>query len=179
MYPTALLDYLVHFHTDRDYFECHEILEDYWKSLPSEGKNSTWVGMIQIAVALYHQRRGNFAGAKKMLASAIQILSENADGLAALGLSRDELLHRLQERLEAIEKNQAYHSLDLPIADPALLERCQQFSAERGLVYGSPSNLEDSSICNKHLKRDRSDVIAKRAEELKRKTEERLKKPTS
>lgn len=31
MYPAEYLEYLVYFHADRDYFECHEILEEYWK----------------------------------------------------------------------------------------------------------------------------------------------------
>ncbi len=31
MYPNAYLDYLVYFHGHRDYFECHEVLEEYWK----------------------------------------------------------------------------------------------------------------------------------------------------
>lgn len=179
MYPNAFVDYLVHFHTDRDYFECHEILEEYWKSLPEAGKDSTWVGLIQIAVSLYHHRRGNFTGAKKMLDSAIQILKANPDNLAVLGLSYDELLACLQKRKDAIDRNQAYHSLDLPIADHKLRERCQNLSVERGLVFGSPSDLTNVYLCNKHMQRDRSDVIEKRAEELEKKTAERVKKSTS
>ena len=31
MYSQAYIDYLVHFHGDRDYFECHELLEEHWK----------------------------------------------------------------------------------------------------------------------------------------------------
>lgn len=31
LYPTAYIKYLFHFHTDRDYFECHELLEEHWK----------------------------------------------------------------------------------------------------------------------------------------------------
>ncbi|MEH7501602.1 DUF309 domain-containing protein, partial [Neobacillus drentensis] len=29
MYPTEYIQFLAHFHGDRDYFECHELLEDY------------------------------------------------------------------------------------------------------------------------------------------------------
>ncbi|WP_205628902.1 DUF309 domain-containing protein, partial [Acinetobacter baumannii] len=52
LYPEALIDYLVYFHADRDFFECHEVLEDYWKSLPKEERSLFWVGLIQIAVGL-------------------------------------------------------------------------------------------------------------------------------
>lgn len=179
MYPDAFVEYLLHFHTDRDYFECHEILEEYWKNLPDEGKSSTWVGLIQIAVSLYHQRRGNFNGAQKMLASACDILKANPDTLRQLGLSPEELLARLEERKASLDRQQAYSSLDLPIADPALLAQCQQLSEERGLQFGSPSDLGNAYICNKHTVRDRRDVIEKREEELERKTQERLKKSTS
>ncbi|MGO0062007.1 DUF309 domain-containing protein [Brevibacillus fluminis] len=179
MYPTAYVDYLIHFHTDRDYFECHEILEEYWKSLPDRGKHSTWVGLIQIAVSLYHQRRNNFSGARKMLASACEILQANPDALQRLGLAPDELFKRLEERIAALDSQQAYSSIDLPIADPALLAHCQKLCAERGMVFGSPSDLGNAYICNKHTVRDRRDVIEKRNEELARKTAERLKKSTS
>jgi len=35
MYPEPYLEYLIQFHAERDYFECHEILEEYWKSAPA------------------------------------------------------------------------------------------------------------------------------------------------
>lgn len=34
MYPTEYIQFLIHFHGDYDYFECHEILEGYWKTKP-------------------------------------------------------------------------------------------------------------------------------------------------
>ncbi|PAD68333.1 hypothetical protein CHH83_14265, partial [Bacillus sp. 7586-K] len=34
MYDQEYIDFLVHFHCDRDYFECHEILEEHWKKDP-------------------------------------------------------------------------------------------------------------------------------------------------
>lgn len=53
MYPKAYIEYLVHFHSDRDYFECHEILEEHWKQ---DGRNKGWLVLIQTAVAFYHYR---------------------------------------------------------------------------------------------------------------------------
>ena len=48
-YPEAYIDFLVHFHGDRDWFECHERLEEYWKEHPDDPKSDTWVGLIQVA----------------------------------------------------------------------------------------------------------------------------------
>lgn len=179
MYPSSYVDYLVHFHSDRDYFECHELLEEYWKSLPQEGKTSTWVGLIQIAVAQYHHRRNNFTGAQKMLDSAIRILAAEERMEELLGLEKPTLMQLLNERQEMLVQKASYVSFNLPIVDAALLDRCQQLCAERALPFGTPSNLSDDSICHKHLRRDRSDVVAARSQELARKTAARSKKSTS
>ena len=72
-YPEDYLSFLVHFHGTRDYFECHEILEEYWKETAPKERDSHWVGLIQIAVALYHERRGNKQGATRTLTKAIEI----------------------------------------------------------------------------------------------------------
>lgn len=49
-----------------EYFECHEVLEDVWREQVDPERQLTQ-GIIQIAVALYHARRDNFAGAEKLL----------------------------------------------------------------------------------------------------------------
>jgi predicted metal-dependent hydrolase len=82
-------------------------------------------GLIQIAVALYHQRRGNIAGAKKMLESAIHNISENH--MQQLGLQVDAFSLALAVRLEQL--NQApqleFEDFNFPIADTELLLLCQ------------------------------------------------------
>lgn len=77
MYPTEYIQFLIHFHGDYDYFECHETLEEYWKTKPRGNRDNYLVGLIQIAVSLYHQRRSNWNGAEKMMKSAITILEKN------------------------------------------------------------------------------------------------------
>ena len=64
-FPQKYIEYLVHFHGDRDYFECHEILEEYWKKIDNGNKESIWVGLIQLAVANYHHRRKNLTVPKE------------------------------------------------------------------------------------------------------------------
>ncbi len=76
MYPTEYIQFLIHFHGDYDYFECHEILEEYWKTKPRGNRDDYLVGLIQVAVSLYHQRRTNWNGATKMMKSAITILEK-------------------------------------------------------------------------------------------------------
>ncbi|WJH34118.1 DUF309 domain-containing protein [Paenibacillus sp. CC-CFT747] len=83
-YPEEYRAYLVYFHAERDYFECHEILEEYWKSNPQDPLAPAWVGLIQLAVGLYHERRSNTSGALKMLNGANSRLTE--DALEKLGI---------------------------------------------------------------------------------------------
>ncbi|GAB7386879.1 DUF309 domain-containing protein [Bacillaceae bacterium] len=164
MYPQALIDYLVHFHGDRDYFECHEILEEYWKSLPKNEKGDVWVGLIQIAVALYHQRRGNYAGARKMFAAALRRL--RAQELNRLGLGGERLLSLLHRRMKAVEQKEAYDDLNLPIDDENLLQRCKDRAREWNIPWLAGSDLENEFLLHKHALRDRSEVSKTREEAL-------------
>jgi|688.fasta_scaffold529647_2 predicted metal-dependent hydrolase len=54
----------------REFFDCHEVLEEVWKHQPEPERQLTQ-GIIQIAVAYYHALRGNSAGAIKLLARGI------------------------------------------------------------------------------------------------------------
>lgn len=160
--PEAYIDYLVHFHADRDWFECHEILEEYWKKNPDDPRGRTWVALIQTAVALYHHRRGNAAGALKMVSAALRNASDR--DLASLGIDDVAFRHALDERRAelASEEKRPFRDLDIPLADPALLKRCLRRCEELGLVWGRPSDLNDDFLCNKHMRRDRREVIENR-----------------
>ncbi len=64
VYPEAYVAFLHEFHTTRDYFECHEILEEYWKEDPPEQRKEYWVGLIQLAV-LVSSKTGKWKRSKK------------------------------------------------------------------------------------------------------------------
>jgi predicted metal-dependent hydrolase len=165
-YPSAYIDYLVHFHADRDYFECHELLEEHWKiDAPSERK-SIWAGLIQIAVSLYHQRRGNDNGALRMMRSAVRIVSGEHTEITKLGLDYDTLISSLHKRIEAIESQTRYESLYLPIIDSSLLTLCKQRSKEKGLTWWQNSDLSNKELLHRHKLRDRTPVIAERERSL-------------
>ncbi|NLP49689.1 DUF309 domain-containing protein [Bacillus sp. RO1] len=166
MYPKAYLDFLYHFHCDRDYFECHEVLEEYWKEKDASEREVHWVGLIQIAVGLYHQRRGNFRGALRMLQNASRIIGKESSAIDALGLDSGRLVQLLEERLEYVTKQEPYKSMDLPIADPDLQLSCDAMAKSGGKVWGAASDLHDGSLVNRHTLRDRSDVIAERQRQL-------------
>lgn len=171
MYPEAYLDYLVHFHGDRDYFECHEVLEEYWKQL-KEDKRSVWVGLILVAVANYHYRRNNLNGAYKSLTKAIAILEEQKKLNQSLGLDRARFISLLTARAKHISTGVPYTSFNFPVTDGELLQKCLQLCEKKGLSWGSLSQAP-SDIINRHISRDRGQVIQDRKEALKRRMEKK------
>jgi len=166
LYPKPYIQYLVHFHGDRDYFECHEILEDYWKRTDRKNKQSIWVGLIQLAVSCYHHRRGNFLGAKKTLEKALEIF-KNEDALSTtLGVNGQWFLAQLDDRLAAIHNQKPYVSFNCPNADPELCQQCILSCKKSGFKWCSPSNLGNDALVHRHKLRDRSSVIQTRKKAL-------------
>jgi predicted metal-dependent hydrolase len=63
--PGQLLQAIRQFN-NREWFECHETVEELW--IGEEGEvRDFYQGLIQIAVALHHWRNGNFGGAVSLL----------------------------------------------------------------------------------------------------------------
>ncbi len=161
-YPNSYIKYLVHFHGDRDYFECHEELEELWKQDQRGERKQYWVGLIQIAVSLYHHRRNNFQGAIRMMQNAISIIQKEKKQIMSLGLNPEELLRLLKKRVKEIENHDPYYSFNLPIIDSELLSLCEQKCQLLGLNWGMESPLNNLQLIDKHKLRDRNDVIAER-----------------
>lgn len=173
MYPKEYILYLVHFHGDRDYFECHEVLEEYWKKVDRGNKQSIWVAFIQLAVSAYHHRRGNFKGAKKSINKAAAIFSKEAK-TAELGLNKEALLCLINERSDLIGQKKPYGSFNLPIVDPILNEQCKTVCKDLGFIWLNKNDKNNIHLLHRHKLRDRSDVIQARLIALKNK--ERLHK---
>lgn len=173
MFPVAYVSYLVEFHATRDYFECHELLEEYWKEHPEDPLSDTWLGLIQLAVGQYHDRRGNQRGAVKMYTQASDRLQ--ASPLQMLGLDKQSLLEQLNARISGLESEATmiYSDINFQITDEHLVQLCEQQCIERGLVWGITSQLNDDSLIHRHKLRDRSDVIAARQAAFLAKKKER------
>ncbi|MEC0228325.1 DUF309 domain-containing protein [Paenibacillus alba] len=161
-YPEAYLAYLLYFHAERDYFECHEVMEEFWKEHPGDERSKTYVALIQIAVGMYHIRRGNRSGASKMLQSAAGNM--DAAHLASLGLDADKLQQILSQTLAQIEhEDYLFADINLPISDMALNAWCAAECERKGLIWQGASRLLDEELTHKHTRRDRSEVISERA----------------
>lgn len=166
MHPQPFIEYLAHFHGDRDYFECHEILEEYWKSVDKNNKSSVWVGLIQIAVSNYHHRRGNFKGAERTMQKAIRILDKRRNELIQLGLDEKELFKLMEHLSHSIASQLPYKSYFLPIADLKLTEAAKQACLKREFNWGAHSDMLNEDLIHRHSRRDRTDVIMERKKAL-------------
>lgn len=169
MFTTDFINYLVHFHSDRDYFECHEILEEHWKDVDARNKESILVGWIQLAVSQYHHRRGNFAGASRTIQKALSILTVHKQSIKEYGIDEDKLLETILRKKEEIERTLPYRSMNLPISDASLLNACERRAEKAGLIWGVDSDLTNSDIIHRHSMRDRSEVIQSRLHALNKK----------
>jgi predicted metal-dependent hydrolase len=172
MYPKAYIDYLVYFHGPRDYFECHEVLEEYWKEDDVECRKPHWVGLIQIAVSMYHHRLGNFTGAKRLLKRAIWTIEQEKEEIERLSIDVEVLLQMLKQRYIQLEKEEPYTSMNLPISDKKLLTTCQSICRGKQWDWGEPSNLSDEFLIRKHSLRDRSEVILERERQQKKRRDD-------
>lgn len=151
------IKYLCHFHYDQDFFECHEILEEQWKlELNSEYKK-VWLGLIRLAVVLYHYRRENYTGAKKLMRH-VQACAENPSLTEMAGLDHEKFKEIVTNLQSDINEHKHYTHFHLPIKDKKLYQQFQQQKDH----YSSFSE----ELINKHSTRDRTDVILERLKQL-------------
>jgi predicted metal-dependent hydrolase len=61
---------------ERDFFECHELLEEMWRNTSGD-EARFYQGLIQAAVCLYHWGNANFDGAMRLARTSL----EKLDGL--------------------------------------------------------------------------------------------------
>jgi len=164
--PEPFLLYLAEYHGTRDYFECHEIMEAYWKQKKEAAYEGSWLVLIRIAVMQYHARRDNARGARKLLAKAAEEIEPQR--MDELGLDGRRLKQMLDRRMAAWtdDGRVVYDDFDLPIADDALLEAAVRKTEALGASWRAPGALAADDIVHRHLTRDRTEVLEARKASL-------------
>ncbi|WP_336771984.1 DUF309 domain-containing protein [Paenibacillus sp. MMO-58] len=172
-YPSAYVSYLAEFNGTRDFFECHELLEEYWKEHPGDPRALLWVGLIQLAVGQYHERRGNAKGALKMYEKALGKL--DLTSLEQLGLDGTRTIADLSHRYDFLQLGQSlpYQDITLIVKDPELERQCIQLCNTLQVEWGSSSRMDTDALIHRHKLRDRSDVLAERAAAIEAKKRNR------
>ncbi|MBJ6751555.1 DUF309 domain-containing protein [Geomonas sp. Red421] len=96
----------------REWFACHETLEELWVGAQGELRDF-YQGVLQVAVALYHWRNGNFKGAEGLLQRGPDLLRRVPDTclgvdvarlVAEAGGLREALLSLGEERMADVDQ---------------------------------------------------------------------------
>lgn len=155
------VNYCIYFNGNQDYFECHEVLEEYWKMVAPGDKNHILVGFVQLATGLYHWRRDNVTGAARILQKAYQNFCDNKDSLYLSPINQKDLFSHLENSIELVIQQKPFQAFFLNIQDKELKNSVQAAIKELPV----PDN---NYITHKHKLRDRSDILM--ARELKRRS---------
>ncbi|WP_163539991.1 DUF309 domain-containing protein [Gracilibacillus sp. YIM 98692] len=147
-YPKEYITFMIEFHAKRDYFECHEVGEDYWKEKAQKDK-LFWESLIQFAVGMYHWRRGNMAGAKKILLKSKEKFEEKKKIAIQYGIKAEEFLHLILNVINKIEKKEMYESLNIPLVNKCI-EQCKTECRKKGLQWDMNSDMDDHYLIHKH-----------------------------
>ena len=84
--PDQLLQAIRQFNS-RQWFECHETLEDLW--IGEEGEvRDLFQGILQVAVALHHWRNGNYEGAVILFNGGAKLLGRVSDACLRVDVAR-------------------------------------------------------------------------------------------
>jgi uncharacterized protein len=134
-YDKLYIAYLVYFNRDRDYFECHEVLEELWIAREHD---PLYKGLLQVAVGLYHFRNGNVRGGTLMLRSAADRLHSYPE--VCLGIDLGKLLAEVRDYVHRLERYEdkpfPYYDLTIEVVDEALKQ--EVLAASPGIKRNIP-----------------------------------------
>ncbi|WP_223069634.1 DUF309 domain-containing protein [Paenibacillus caui] len=127
-FDPLLVAFLIYFNRDRDYFECHEAMEELWLS---KGSEPLYKGLLQVAVGLFHFRAGNVVGSLKMLRSAADKLAPYPSDSLGIDFERlkREVIQYVKQLEQHCEEPFPYYDLSIHIVDPRLAEAVEEASA--------------------------------------------------
>lgn len=155
------VQFMVYFNDNQDYFECHEVLEEYWKSIPASDKNHPLTAYILLATGMYHWRRGNFAGAIRTLRKVKRKLPVfSADYTEEIDFQ--QLVAHVNYTVDRVEKELPFESFSFTITSSTLRAKIEIAQQSMTLLsFGS------EAVIHKHMLRDRSDILRERDEKKK------------
>lgn len=155
LFHPLFIDYCTYFNGNQDYFECHEVLEEYWKEIAPGDKNHPLVGYVQLATGMYHWRRNNTVGAMKILKKAINNFSINQSSPFFEFIDFDELCKNCELCLEAILNGNGFKPFTLSFTN-------SKFAATVNRKVAELPNVSKEFLLHKHMLRDRTDILEAR-----------------
>jgi len=161
---SLFVNFIVYFNCNQDYFECHEVLEEYWKSIPNRDKNHPLTTYILLSTGMYHWRRNNLNGAIRTLEKAMVKLPVFEVDTPAFTEEIDfhQLLHDLGNAISRLKQQLPFESFPILIKSSTLTNLVLKAEQSMDLLpFG------DDAVIHKHMLRDRSDILREREEKKK------------
>ena len=129
-YDPLYVQYLYYFNVERDYFECHEVMEELWME---EGRDPLCQGLLQVAVGLYHARNDNVSGAVKLFTQALEKLKRYPEHQLGIDLAR--LISESEQYLFKLNENTLepfpFRDMTIIILDPHLQDAVDEEQSNR------------------------------------------------
>jgi predicted metal-dependent hydrolase len=118
-YDRLYVAFIYYFNVERDYFECHEVMEELWLE---EGRKPLYQGLLQIAVGLYHHWNGNVGGSIKLFTQGIDKLQHFPSPILGIDLTKliEESRIYVQKLHNITEEPFEFYDLNIVLLDPIL-----------------------------------------------------------
>lgn len=163
LHPTFhpnFVQFIKEFNGTKDYFECHELLEDYWKEVPQAGKNHPLTAFILLSTSMYHWRRGNITGAIKTMNGSIKRFVETSPSAYYDTIDYTKLMQDTTHSISLMKEKKAFQQFTIELMNEQL---------ER-LVDALGTTVEEDLhfLTHKHMLRDRSEILIERERQKKR-----------
>lgn len=72
----------------RDFFECHEVIEELWLETKPDSYSNLYKGVIQAASALHQWKRGYLGGAHRLFLSSTEYLKKYEPTVLGLNVAK-------------------------------------------------------------------------------------------
>lgn len=127
-YPQLYVQFFYHFNVDRDYFECHEVLEELWLD---RGREKFYQGLLQVAVGLHHARNENINGARKIMIGSLEKLDLYPEAIL-MGINLEKTKAQTHAFLQKVLQNDVkpFIPFEIEITDPVLQQRVDEITKE-------------------------------------------------
>jgi uncharacterized protein len=145
--------YLYEFHVTRDYYRCHDFLEEWWFELGNP-QDHLLMAFIQLAVAQYHWRADNLKGAQILYEKSLRIFKMNFDKIHEYGINANRLIQQMEEAKKNVELLDTFYEYNLPIMDDLLISKLTQLANQSKLMLYAPSDMSDLKLVYHHKYKD-------------------------
>ncbi|MFX3673985.1 MAG: DUF309 domain-containing protein [Paenisporosarcina sp.] len=156
LFHPLFLQYLIYFNDHTDYFECHEVLEEYWKDIAPNDKTHPLTAWILLATGMYHWRRGNNTGAYRSLLKAQKRFSITLHSTFYEGIQMNALHVSLSHAIAMVQQSATFQAFKISIESETLRAKVT--------AQIMPSSLKGDELIHKHMHRDRSEILKAREE---------------